>query len=246
MKETISLLLFLILLGCNRTEYKFDYLFSDIEDKYNIKVHHHYSDDFIPKSWTKPPISGIGEQIDTKEVKRMPTIIDSFLTKYSENFITENLSHIYLLKKMHFYGKNYGGTCHYSSIYIANNHKTENILLGTMHSEFSSILLKNHKDKFPFQKWKSINDSNFKYIGRGVDMLGQDNLDEQNEYLLSQGFIVRYGISSLENDFNMFVDWMFTHPEDIKKLAIKHKRIRDKYEIVLQFYSDINARVVLE
>lgn len=246
MRKRIFIILLLMQFGCNSPEYKFNYLFSSIEDKYSITIHHHYSDDFIPKSWIKPPILGKGRQIETKNIKRMPSIIDSFLSKYSKNFVKRNLSDIYLLKKMYFYGKSYGGTSSDSGIYIVNDDQTENRLLGIMHSEFSSIILRNHKDVFPFQKWKSINNSNFKYIGSGVDMLGQDNLEEQTEYLLSQGFIVKYSISSLENDFNMFVDWMFTHPEEVKEFIIKHKRIKQKYIIVQEFYSDINSGVTLK
>ena len=39
---------------------------------------------------------------------------------------------------------------------------------GTMHSEFSSIRLRNHR--FPSQEWTAINDRDFKYAGEGKDL----------------------------------------------------------------------------
>lgn len=244
MRKLFSLSLLSIFIFCNTPKDKNRSInFLRIKDSYNLNVHYKYSKKIFPKPWLEAPISGYGTQIDFSEAKRMEAIINDSFSRYSKEFINSNLTDIYLLKEMYFYNKPFGGTSSEKGIYICNDGGTYDNLLALMHSEFSSILYRNYQSLFPVKEWNKINKPNFKYVGSGVSLLGQKNLDEQTEELLSNGFLVKYSTSSMEQDFNMFVRWIFTKPNELQKIANRHNKIKNKYNLVIDFYNEINSKV---
>lgn len=135
-----------------------------------------------------------------------------------------------------------GGTSSGSAIYInCSEEAPDDFLLARMHSEFSSILLR----KYPFAKeqWEQLNPPDFQYVGSGVAMLGQRNLYEQERRLLENGFLVKYAQSSLENDFNTFVDWLFTKRNKLEALSRKYPAIGQKRDLVVSFFQAVGCRV---
>lgn len=217
----------------------------DIQKDYGVTVNYTYSENFFPKSWRSERVSAKGLQIEQEEVKRMLPIIKAFLSNYSKEFIKKNLSDIYLLKSMQFFNKTYGGTSSATGIYIANDGSpSDSFLSARLHSEFSSIVFNKFKDQFPTEAWMAINDKAFQYVGSGVKMLGSGNLYGQSEDLLKKGFIVKYAMSSVENDFNMIIDWIFTKPKALKEITQKYERIKKKYNLILSFYDGVESGVV--
>ncbi len=218
-------------------------MFFEIQKTYDVNINYNYSTAFFPKSWLTPRISANGIQIELFEAKRMIPIIEQFLSKYSKPFLKTNIKDIYILKSMYFFNKKFGGTSASKGIYISNNGSSEDFLLALMHSEFSSILFRNYKSLFPFKEWNEINESNFLYVGNGVEMLDENDLYGQTTSLLTNGFIVKYAMSSIENDFNMMIHCIFTKPNELKVLITKYEKIKQKYELVLRFYNQINSGV---
>ncbi len=218
---------------------------SSIKNRYNVRVHYLYrADEYFSDQWRKPPISGRGGQLPLEEVERLLPLIEGFLSGYPDTILEENLENIYLLSDLNFYGKNYGATNSKSGLYIRSEGRnagfSDSFLLARMHSEFSSILMRNYD--FPEAEWHKINRAGFEYVGRGRDVLGQPNLYGQTDKLLSDGFIVQYAQSSMENDFNMIVDWLFTKPSELRRLAQKYPRIKSKMELAINFYESIDNR----
>ncbi len=218
---------------------------ASIKSKYNVQVHHFYSvEDYFPASWRKAPISARGRQLALEEVARLLPIIERFLSTYPKTVLSDNLADIYLLAELHFYGKIYGATNSQSGLYIKSegNRKgfSNSFLLRTMHAEFSSILMRNHE--FPEEKWRMDNAADFEYRGTGREMLGETDLYRQTSELLSQGFIVKYAQSSVENDFNMIAYWLFTDRDRLRQLARKYPRIKAKMELAINFYKSIDGR----
>jgi len=214
-----------------------------IKETYGVQVHYMYRpEEYFSSRWLKPPISARGEQLSNKEVKRLLPLIESFLSSYPKSVLDKNLENIYLLSELFFYGKSFGATNNKSSLYIKSMGErkgfTNSFLLSRMFSEFSSILMRNYE--FPEKEWQKINPANFKYLGSGVEMLGTEGLYGQDNKLLSMGFIVKYSQSSMENDFNMVSDWLFSQPGLLNKLAKKHKKIRMKMELAVKFYKSID------
>ncbi len=133
---------------------------NSIYTRHNVRVHYMYDPNkYFPKRWLRPPIMARGMQISNKEAGRAIIQINTFLLTYPNKLIRNNLANIYLCKKIIFYGKNYGATNSGDSLYIANNGLrdgiTDQFILETLHSEFSSILMRNYA--FPHSDWLRIN-----------------------------------------------------------------------------------------
>lgn len=220
-----------------------------IRTDYGVTVHYHYQRErFFPAAWLRQPVNGRGGQIDLDELPRLVKLLDGFFRRYPDSVLKRNLKAIYLVSDLEFFGKSYGATQSRTAVYlcIGNAAKTwtDSFLTARLHSEFSSILMQNHD--FPAAKWKALNPENFKYSGSGVEVLGTKSLYGQSELLLRRGFLVRYSQSSLENDFNMLSDWLFTRPEKLAELCNDHPQLAAKRTLAIQFYLSIDKRFKLK
>jgi len=215
----------------------------NIKSQTGVQVHYLYDPaTFFPKEWQDDDTSPRAEQLPLDEVWHMIPLIKRFLAVYPENVLRADLTGIYLASRLSFFDKNYGGTSHVSSIYINCDEETPDaFLLARMHSEFSSILLRKHP--FSKEQWAKLNPPQFRYVGSGVPMLGQRNLYAQDHRLLSDGFLVRYSQSSLENDFNMITDWLFTKRNNLNSLCKKYPAIREKRDLAINFYQSVGCQL---
>jgi hypothetical protein len=219
-----------------------------IKNHFGVQVHYRYdANAFFPESWKQTPISGRGAQMPLGEVDRVLAAIEKFLGEYPLEVLHKNLTDIYLVNGLEFYGKGFGGAYSTSALYINNEGQTkgyaEEFLLSTMHSEFSSILMRNYRQQFPGRVWSTLNPDGFSYGGTGVEMLGHGDIFQQTQELLRDGFLFKYSQSSLENDFNMFAFWAFTKPGELQDIAVKYEKINKKYELMTEFYRRIDPRI---
>lgn len=219
---------------------------SNIELNYSVKVFYQYNAvKYFPPEWLNPPIDARGEQISESEVGNLIPIIEDFLAVYPKNIIEKNLKEIYLLGDLNFYGKRFGATYSAKGLYIKSEGSakgfTKLFLLSQLHSEFSSILMRNYT--FPMEAWSQLNPVGFNYSGNGVEVIENIDLFSSEENLLKNGFLVIYSKSSLENDFNMISFWLFTRPSELKALCINHEILRKKVVLAIEFYRSIGIRV---
>jgi len=91
-----------------------------------------------------------------------------------------------------------------------------------------------------------INPEGFRYTGTGFEMLGKESIYGSNEPDQDKGFLVKYSMSSLENDFNMMSAWLFTHPDDLAELGLRHDRIQRKRALTEEFYRSISDQYVFQ
>jgi hypothetical protein len=61
-----------------------------------------------------------------------------------------------------------------------------------------------------------------------------------NEKLYHDGFLDKYGQSTLENDFNLYAEMAFTQPQKLKRLTKKFPRIKQKAELTRSYYTGIS------
>jgi len=221
----------------------------EIKTRYGVQVHHVYDRErFFPGSWKRPPINASGSQMDRREILRLLEVTRTFLSQYPQEVLDKNLSDIYFVKRMQFYGKPFGGTYANAAIYMDNQGRrrgyTSPFLLSTMHSEFSSILLANYRRRFPGSQWTSLNPDGFEYGGTGVEMLGQADIFGQRDELLEEGFLVKYCRSSLENDLNMYAFWAFTRADELKELATRYEKIGAKLNLFTGFYNTLSPEIL--
>ena len=109
-----------------------------------------------------------------------------------------------------------------------------------LHSEFSSILLDHYP--IPADSWKQINPEGFTYSGSGFEMVDNPSCYDSTDRSCSDGFVVNYCRSSLENDFNMISAWLFTRKDTLDTLSQKYDRLRKKQAIAEQFYTSLSSQ----
>lgn len=219
-----------------------------IEADYGIKIHHKYdAKTFFPAEWLGEPINAEGLQMPKEEADRVVGVVEKFVGVYPKEMLTSNLTDIYLISDMKFFGKVFGAAYGRSAIYVNSEGQTrgytEEYLLGQMHSELSSLLLINHRTEFPEDDWRSVNAQNWEYGGTAGEMSGRRDVFRQTDRLLSAGFLAEYSQRSLEDDLNMFAAWAFTKTEALEKLVSRYVRISEKYRLVVQFYKTIDPNI---
>lgn len=64
----------------------------------------------FPECWKAMPINAYGETLDLSEYERGLKIVKKAISKYPAEVLKNNISKIYVLKTIKFYGVEYGGT----------------------------------------------------------------------------------------------------------------------------------------
>ncbi len=215
------------------------------QDKIEIPIEVKVTEKTFPEDWKSEEIKAKGEDLADSEVSRSLKIIKKALKKYPEEVLKQNLVKIYVLKRIEFFGVGYGGTNSNDIVYVTNNGisegYTDEYLEKTFHHEFSSILLRNYPDLFPEEKWKAINSADYQYKSGGVEAIrsnaaGTDFSDE----LMKQGFLYQYAMTDIENDVNSFAENIFCQKEDYKSFVLKYPKIKQKQDLIIEFYQKVN------
>jgi len=216
-----------------------------IQTEFNVQVHYQYDTNlFFPPEWQIPYLALSASEIDVAEVTRLLPTIRQFLATHPVSVVRVDLEHIYLLRELSFLGKPYGGTHKDKSIYIicngVENRYNDEFMLCRLHSEFSSILLEHHS--FPTNAWNQLNPEGFTYSGNGFKMVDNPCRFDFSERARSEGFLLIYSQSSLENDFNMLSAWLFTKKGELDGVSQQHSKIQQKQAIAEQFYISVSGQ----
>lgn len=197
-------------------------------------------DSFIPRGWTRRPIFGRAEAIDALEANRIVPVLRRFLDAYPKSVLRDDLKSIHLARRLIFYRRSYGGTNSAEAIYLSCRDESEGFdedyLLGTLHAEFSSVLLRKHPRHFDIEAFDESLPAGFAYSGTGVEILHQSGLLAPDPALLRLGFLSRYATSSRENDFNAFARWIHVRPKALDALGEDQPQLARKAALVRRFY----------
>ncbi len=213
-----------------------------LEEVYHVQIHGRPDlATSFPPTWLEPSLRMVAAPIENQDAVALMPALEQFLAAHPPSVIKENLEHIYLLGKLSFRERDYGGTHSGKSMYIVwdQNHKNSvEFILERFHSEFSSILRDHHA--FPNRRWNAINPTGFSYSGTGFEMLGRGSIYDSTEPDQDNGFLVKYSMSSQENDFNIMSAWLFTRPNDLDVLGRQHERIQRKKMLAEEFYRSLS------
>lgn len=207
--------------------------------------------EMFPANWHSAPINGHATHLSNKEAKRSKSAVSDALKKYKPGFLVKNLNRIHLVESLEFYNLSYGGTCTQDRVYIANKGEllgyTDSFLAGTFHHEFSSVLLTNHLSDFNQSAWKKANPKKFDYVGTGVDALknGSSSLEYSDSWHV-QGFLAEYGTASLEEDFNLFAEGLFSGKSEFWSAYERFEPVRTKANLVIEFYHKLDESFTKE
>lgn len=218
-----------------------------IQAEFNVQVHYLYDTNvYFPKEWMEPSLDLNAGEMDVVEVTRLLPLIRTFLTQHPTELVRNELEGIYLLKALSFRGKAYGSTHADKGMYIVSTGITDRysdeFMLCRLHSEFSSILLEHHV--FPADRWNQIHPDGFVYSGTGFEMVDNPSCYDSTDRSCSDGFLVNYCRSSMQNDFNIVSSWLFTKKDKLDALSQKYPKIRQKQVLAEQFYQSLSTKYV--
>ena len=203
------------------------------------------------------PFNGIAESLPEDKIEIVCKKLSGELNKYPENFVTNNLTEVFIFNSFIFQGNKYGGT------YLYNDSGRAYVLVvyeeisrhpksfgRAFHHEFSSILLDKNPNAFDRLAWEAINPEGFCYLdvgGKGRNLLGkfENSLDGSDE-LYEQGFLCKYAQSCVENDFEEFAGKMFCGGKEFWSNVQKSDRLNQKLELMLGFYHALDSRFTLD
>jgi len=220
-------------------------------DNIDEKIRFNVEDGMFPDFWYKAPYNAKAESLNPSEIERSKNILIKVLKKYPEDVLAKNLSKIYVLNYLGFYGVEAGGTDSLDSVYLENkgeNNGFDSVWIEKIfHAEFSSILLVNYNSLFNKQAWININPNDFKYVSdTGIEAVinGKDS-STFDPKLNEIGFLYEYAQSSLENDFNSFAKNIFVNDTYFWEAIDKYPKIKAKNDLVIDFYNKINPKFTL-
>ena len=222
---------------------------AQIQTEFNVQIHYQYNTNlFFPPEWQIPSLALAASEIGVAEVTRLIPIIRQFLAAHPVSVVRTDLEHIYLLRELSFRGKPYGSTHRDKSMYIicngVENLYDDEFMLRRLHSEFSSILFEHHA--FPTSAWIQLNPANFTYSGNGFEAVDNPSRFDFSKRIRTEGFLLIYSRSSLENDFNMLSAWLFTKKGELDSVSLIHGKIQQKQAIAEQFYSSISGQYTFD
>lgn len=228
-------------------------LYLELEKKYGISIVFEQLEKKFPAYWLEPPILVTYEPLVFQDLSEIYKPIKDALSQYPSNVIKKNLRYIGLAKKLYFYGAFYGATYtqtdpERNSIFLSKDSDSVNLnsyeyIFDSIHHEFSSILMKRYP--FPEAEWRQANTKTFRYKYEDQKIPGLEAMKNQEhlqkeESPFVRGFMSDYGMSSLEEDVNVFSGVLFAYPDWMIDLASKHAIIRKKIVIWLKFYTSID------
>ncbi|MBI9073769.1 MAG: hypothetical protein JEZ02_00060 [Desulfatibacillum sp.] len=212
---------------------------------YGVRVHYVFSHrDFFPRMWRDKAGYVHGQQASLNQVQQALPIIREFMDAYPPDVITQHLTDIFLLGRLEMMGHSIGGTYYSMWLYVlVSPHLSQATVLSTLHHEFSSLLMKSHP--FPKEQWEQTNAPGWKYAGGSRNMI--EKIESQGKAhnslsheLFSRGFLVSYGQSCVEDDFNVYAGWLFTRRRELDTLASQYPRIRQKRDLCVEFFKSVS------
>lgn len=195
----------------------------------------------FPKEWLTAEIQAKAKSLPPGEFERTKRILNKALQKYPPALLKKHLKTIYAVSALRYRGIGASGTNCEHELYIANEGADEGyddlFIEGTFHHEFSSILLWYHPRDLNTAAWNAINPRGFRYGEDGVAAVKAHQDDTAiDPQLCANGFLCEYSRASLEDDFNMLAEHLFTHGAALRAIAARFPKIRAKRDLVIAFY----------
>jgi hypothetical protein len=199
----------------------------------------------FPHQWLYKKVNAEIQPLCRDEESRVEDILSRAFSKYPAELLRTCLDKVYVIKTMKFYGLPYGGTNYRHSVYLADDFSdpyfTDSYIEQVFHHEFSSVLIRYFNAFFAHQKWVSVNPPSFRYGNGGADAIrkGQASMDLDPD-LIEQGFLSQYSTASLEEDVNVFAQFLFTGGREFWRLVDLNDNIREKTRILISFYHQLD------
>ncbi len=193
----------------------------------------------LPKGITAYPAL-----LSEEEIRRK---LEPELAKYPPSMISDHLSQLLVVRgnSLHCDGVRIGGLVDekYPGQIILDEQILANPDTG-FHHEFSSVLLRQHQERFPWEEWKSATPDNFRYGAdhkAGSPIAACSVCFSKDPGLNEKGFVCEYGQVDIEEDINTLAHALFARTPEMMSMKREYGRIGKKIESIILFYDKING-----
>ena len=119
---------------------------------------------------------------------------------------------------------------------VSSDAHFENSLKG-VHHELSSLVYM--RSPFVIFAWQALLPKEWKPVSSNYEALTQDrNIGPDYE----NGFLSKYGKTNIENDFNIYAEFVFAEPEKLRELAVTYPIIAKKLSLFIIAYTQFSAK----
>jgi hypothetical protein len=183
-------------------------------------------------------------------LNRTIELIIAQLARYPDQMLRDNVTTVIVLGSIEDANGTKGGGTYLASVrclYIVGLYPdegwTEQAVTGAVHHELSSLILMNHRDRFPEALWLQQNPVEYRYDfgpdeGGSAAVAAGMGSRELKVDILQQGFLNRYAQSSLEDDYNETVETIMVNPGWIGQFKMHYPRVYNKMILAMRFYRD--------
>lgn len=195
------------------------------------------SPDIFPSSWA----DATAEPVPLEDRAWALRAVEAGLRKYPSRLLSENLTGVFLVRRLRVRGITMGGTNGRSRVYVSVGSiaagSTPDRMEKVLHAELSSILLRNYRSRLPLDEWLAANPAVFRY-GRGGTDAVRSGLHSQksDDELLELGFLHLYGTASQEEDFNSYAAALLSGDRNVWAAAAKYPAVLRKVKLTIGFY----------
>jgi hypothetical protein len=217
-----------------------------IEQAHGIKVGYGAPADFWtppykPEDATAPGVSMQPAAIENVAIALKG--VEAALAEYPPGFVAHLIRAVFICGELRMGGMEAGGTAGPAWIILAapSDLGAEGIRFASLvgiHHELSSFVLR--VDPATRARWREFAPPDWNFVEDAGGALRGANASDPS---METGFLSAYGATTLENDFNVYAEKMFTEPDNLRRLARQHALIRRKLEFVRATYVAIDPRL---
>ena len=215
-----------------------------LESTYGIRVRYGNPADFWAPPYQAEDVTAAPwleiQPADPRNVAITLNGVEAALQQYPPGFVAKLIKAVFICGALRMQGEYAAGTAGAAWIIMASRaeYGAESLReLGfvTLHHELSSFVLR--ADVGTWSKWVKFGPADWHYAEEpGSALRGANEPDPP----LETGFLNAYGATNLENDFNIYAEEMFRHPEVVARLAQTYPLIRRKLDFVMETYAAID------
>jgi hypothetical protein len=168
--------------------------------------------------------------------------VEAALQQYPPGFVAKLIKAVLIVGELRMQGERASGTVGAEWVIISARpdygpEGLREVGFVALHHELSSFVLR--ADPLTWSKWLQFAPAGWQYSEEPGDALRRGVTADPSP---DTGFLNAYGATNLENDFNMYAEEMFVHPDQAARLAQAHPLIRRKLDFVMETYAAIDPQ----
>lgn len=219
----------------------FDRIIEDIYHKYGVSIKYN-KEDMLKDSYCE-----MTHLQNNEHIYSLVDVIRKGIKRYPISMIRGKVKNIYLAKNLYMINnkvkKDVSGMASSDKNSIAIKYADNNAWNeDTFHHELAHLLYYSAEDKFPKEKWISLNPPNHTYMKDTFDILNNPDYASGIDYAyMKKGFISSYASTTLEEDMAELSAGIFTSGMNLLATIENYPILHEKYKLLMEFYNTMDS-----